>query len=784
MGSLPDIEEHEQEESEQDDASEVWENNEEREAAFAEKREFLNSCPLFSGLPEIIRDYASQAAYVDVFEDGATVAAQGDKSRCVYLVKTGELREFKRTDLSADGGTEGGEEISMLRAKDSFGERPFLSCTPCSHWCSTIVAVGRCELLCIDGERLKAALGDELNPRALEQNLIFEGLKKCPIFSPFSSAQRAALARSAELLECEAGEVITDSRRFALVLEGVVSGSRQGKEEPSPTLFKLQTGAWFGDCSIVERGAESDCEDIDGGWRAEGRITQTWTSADDWASSEPQSTTFTAGLKGCRLMLITRCTLATAFREGLGARTTDEKALDHARKTLRLKKVHIFRHLSQQQTEKLAKSLQLHRYKLGDHVVTQGERGAAFYVIANGQVNVLINAKKVRTLGKNAFFGERALLFDEPRSATVEVASSEAELWSVTKSTFMSIVQGKMRQDLVLRIRLQDTTVARKDLRHVRLLRREGSASVESVVEHVKSGTTYALKRVRKESGALTAEAAQRELALLDENDHPFLIEMVKTFETTKSIYMLTELCTCVDLYTAIRRIPDVLSTTQAQFYAGSLVLALEALCDRNVVYRDLKPEKVALDAQGYLKLSDFGISKKLPAGSSQRRTFSMIGTPHYLAPEVLLGHGYGTEVDLWSLGVVLFELVCGMLPFAQSSTDEDEVFKAVLHQKLAFPARASSRPCFVHEKALIEGLLCREPKSRLGAGVNGYDAVKDAAFFSNAGHGASSLFDKLLGRELDAPLVPTSDDALHSCAKQAASDDVADSSDSDDLPQ
>jgi len=270
----------------------------------------------------------------------------------------------------------------------------------------------------------------------------------------------------------------------------------------------------------------------------------------------------------------------------------------------------------------------------------------------------------------------------------------------------------------------------------------------------------YALKRVRKKQGKIPSEVS-RECGLLAENDHPMVMHLVKTFETASSVYMLTELITGGELHSAIRRIPTVLSRAQAQFYAGSMVLVLEALADRSIIYRDLKPENVMLDSQGYLKLVDFGISKKLEEGKPQ--TFTVIGTPHYMAPEVLTGRGYGTEVDIWSLGVMLFEFVCGYLPFADDLDDPTGVCQAVLRSRLKF----SSRYRDVDGRACIEGMLCRQPKKRLGGGISGFDELKAAPYFM-AGHepckvasgsaGESSLFGKLMGRELDPPLLPKSE--------------------------
>merc|ERR1712107_751254 len=147
------------------------------------------------------------------------------------------------------------------------------------------------------------------------------------------------------------------------------------------------------------------------------------------------------------------------------------------------------------------------------------------------------------------------------------------------------------------------------------------------------------------------------------------------------------------------------------------------------------------------LKLIDFGIAKKLEEGKS--KTFTMIGTPHYMAPEVMRGHGYGTEVDLWSLGVMLYEFVCGYLPFADD-LDPTEVCTAVLKDPLTFPSRYRDEP----GKALMQGFLCRQPKKRLGAGINGFEDIKSAEFFRLTGS-SSDLFNKIMGRELAPPVIP-----------------------------
>jgi len=431
---------------------------------------------------------------------------------------------------------------------------------------------------------------------------------------------------------------------------------------------------------------------------------------------------------------------------GLSTTSSADQAIDYTRKMILVKKVHIFRHLSQEQTTKVVRSFVLHHYKKGDLVVKQGDVASAFFVIASGEVTVKIGGNVVRTLGKNAYLGERALLLDEHRTATVEVLSNEAECWSVEKSTFKQIVKGQMQQEMLNRIQLQDTTVTLKDLNQVRIIG-TGATGIVRLVQHKTTHMRYALKSVAKH-GDTVPEEVRRECDLLRENDHPFIMALVKTFETPKCIYILTELITGGELHAAMRRIPTVLSRAQTQFYGGSMVLVLEQLADRNIVYRDLKPENVMLDHQGYIKLIDFGIAKKIC--KEQRKTFTMIGTPHYMAPEIIRGHGYGTEVDVWSFGVIIYEFVCGSLPFADELDDPLEVCSAVLRDALSFPLHYRDRL----GESLLRGLLCRPPKKRLGLGINGLDDVKSHKYFT-VGFEGGSLFDRILGRELDAPDVP-----------------------------
>jgi cGMP-dependent protein kinase len=132
------------------------------------------------------------------------------------------------------------------------------------------------------------------------------------------------------------------------------------------------------------------------------------------------------------------------------------------------------------------------------------------------------------------------------------------------------------------------------------------------------------------------------------------ILKLIKSFKDEHRVYFLTEFINGIDLFDALRDI-GLCRDHEAKFYIICLLLALEHMSERYIVHRDLKPENVIIDEDGYPKLIDFGTAKLV-----ENRTFTMIGTPHYMAPEVLIGKGYTSQVDLWSLGIMLYEFLCG----------------------------------------------------------------------------------------------------------------------------
>jgi len=374
--------------------------------------------------------------------------------------------------------------------------------------------------------------------------------------------------------------------------------------------------------------------------------------------------------------------------------------------------------------------------------------------VAGGEANVILNGQKVRVLGRNACFGERALLFDERRTATVEAISHNVETWSVHRQAFDSVVSEGMRDEIIRRIKLQDTSVTMRTLTCVKLI---GAGSFGSVrlVEHKYTGLRYALKRIKKTDDGKIPPEVERECEVLGSMDHPFILKMISQFENKSSVYILTELVTGGNLFDALDRIGTTLTKKQTQFYAGSMCLVFEFLHDQHIIYRDLKPENVMLDAQGYVKLIDFGLAKNI---RTTGRTYTACGTLFYMAPEIILGRGHSAAVDIWSMGVMIFDMVNGFLPFGDGADDESEIMEAILQDEFEIGDHYTDEVGI----KFLKGMMKKNPLKRLGSGVKGWEEIKTHKYFTEKKESSGgvqgvqgNIFDKIMARELQAPIKP-----------------------------
>ncbi|XP_044477087.1 probable serine/threonine protein kinase IREH1 isoform X2 [Mangifera indica] len=291
------------------------------------------------------------------------------------------------------------------------------------------------------------------------------------------------------------------------------------------------------------------------------------------------------------------------------------------------------------------------------------------------------------------------------------------------------------------------------------------------------TGDLFAIKVLKKadmiRKNAVESILAERDILISVRN--PFVVRFFYSFTCRENLYLVMEYLNGGDLYSLLRNL-GCLDEDVARVYIAEVVLALEYLHSLRVVHRDLKPDNLLIAHDGHIKLTDFGLSKvglinstddlsgpavsgtsmmvddepQLTVSEHRRersKKRSAVGTPDYLAPEILLGTGHGTTADWWSVGVILFELIVGIPPF--NAEHPQQIFDNILNRKIPWPSVSGEMSPEAQD--LIDRLLTEDPHQRLGAG--GASEVKQHIFFKDIN------WDTLARQK--AAFVPTSESAL-----------------------
>ena len=340
-----------------------------------------------------------------------------------------------------------------------------------------------------------------------------------------------------------------------------------------------------------------------------------------------------------------------------------------------LRKVGLFKNLTNAKLENLSKKIKVEKVPNGKNVITQGEEGTRFYIIKKGQVDIFVKDKYIRTMNENEYLGDRALFFKEPRSATAK-AHGDVEVYYLEKDAFETVIEKNLKDYLKDRLYLQDDTVQLTDLVYYMKLG-SGSYGNVSLVKNSKKNYFYAIKNISCKQILYTQlhQNLELERSILVKIDHPFIVKLVKTMKDKNYIYFLMDYIKGRELFDVIRDI-GLLNKFQTQFYGASIMLAVQYLHERKFIYRDIKPENIMVLGNGYIKLIDFGTAKAITD-----KTKTIIGTPHYMAPEVILGEGYTFKVDFWSIGICMYEFMCGGVPFGENHEEAMDVYISIINE-------------------------------------------------------------------------------------------------------
>jgi len=424
-----------------------------------------------------------------------------------------------------------------------------------------------------------------------------------------------------------------------------------------------------------------------------------------------------------------------------------------------LKNVALFQPLLQKEINVISKALYENCFSAGEVIFKQGEAGNRFYIVKTGEVDGVVTGDKAETfrLTRGDFFGERAILKNEPRAATM-TAQSQVVCLVLSRQDFQTLM-GPLQDLLGRQADEYDKRASERQLINTKKPARRtsgyptleelkastigilgaGAFGTVTLVVNQKTNESHALKAIRKaqilELGRHSSILSEKQVMM--SLDNPFLVNLLNTYKDKYRLYFLIEACLGGELFTILRKKQSFDERT-AKFYSGCVIEAFDYMHSRETIYRDLKPENLVLTVNGYLKVTDFGFAKVVID-----TTYTLCGTPDYLAPEIVSGQGHGRGVDWWTLGILIYEMLASFPPFYDK--DQLSTYRRIINGKVRFPKYISPEA-----KDIICRLLTLRQTKRLGVIKGGAQRIREAFWFQNFD------WEALRGQTMPVPLKPS----------------------------
>ena len=637
---------------------------------------------------------------------GEIIINQGDLGDLFYCVEDGIV-----------SATINGKEVCVYEPSGCFGELALIYNSPRA---ASIKAITACKLWTLELKVFRYILATTSSAQMITRCAF---LKKCAFLDPLSNDQIGKLAGALDMKLYKFGEEIVRQgdvgNTFFIIERGSVKCTQIKSSGIEIELIRLNSGDYFGEMALM--------------------LEET---------------------RHASVIAIDNCKVLSLDKDKFDLLLGDVHELLAKRMRIRiLQSVPLLAKLPEVKLVKLANVMRVQAFNDGAYIIKQGEIGSRFYIINEGEVRCTRNIssseeEELIRLHAQEFFGERALITNEARNANA-VASGHVECLVLDRTSFQTLL-AEVQDDITDAISNRDKIQVQKDEEHaqkvgpitnfkyvdLKIMRTVGTGTFGRVklVQHALSGQVAALKCMNK-SDILASHQEKNimnEKKLLYEcSGNAFILKLLQTFCNNNQIFMLMEFVQGGELWSYIYEKLDVMPRCScggfhleaAKFYAANVTLAFQHFEYRGIAYRDLKPENLLMNSDGYLKVIDFGFAKKFPYlknDQSLDKTYTLCGTPEYLAPEIVMSKGYDRSVDHWALGCLIYELTASRTPFAADYTTK--IFQNIVASDkcLSFPHDMD-----IQQVDVVKKLLTSNPAFRLGNLSGGINDIMRHPFFS-----------------------------------------------------
>ena len=664
---------------------------------------------LFLDMTEAEKDMFVSAMLPEGFDEGETIIQQGDVGDYFYIVSDGTvkfIKDGKHVGGCGRGGTFG--ELALL-----FDEPRAASCIA-----ETSVTVYK-----VDQKTFRLMLARHADDHHQDIRELIRGIS---IFKNLDELTLNRFTRTMTPVSFKQGDRIVQKgemgRVFYIVQEGLVRIHDIGLGDSTFDDQILRPGDWFGERALL--------------------------------TGEARAANATAYSEDAILLAVDRKTFESTIGPLQGL-------MDFEMKKNFLKGLPLFAQgdVTEPEMDQLAFLMQQESHSKGEKLIHTGKPyELKLWIIRHGRLLVIQpETGTIYDLRSGDHFGDKSMCGDiNHLSSHNAVCEEDMAAWVLTRENIEAVMGDVQRLGCPKQPSIKSheaKSILFRDLHRHRILG-QGAFGKVWLVEHKQTDSVYALKTISKLRilEAKQEESVIREKELLLLLDHPFILNLVSTFQDEDHVYLLLPLIPGGELFSALhKRKTDGkgLSNNSAAFYSACVIEALGHFHQRSIAYRDLKLENVLIDPQGYCIVVDLGFAKIV-----DDKTYTLVGTPEYLAPEIILSKGHDKAVDYWSFGVLCYELLVGVSPFYRQGSSRMDMFKRIVRGRYSFPP-------FCNDKAsdLIGKLLVRKEMERLGNLSQGYVDIKLHPWYEESNVNFTAVYNK----ETPAPWTPIVKDPLDS---------------------
>lgn len=664
--------------------------------ALAFLNEALKDNFVFDNMEESTKAQLMNAMQMEEFEEGTYIIRQGDIGDFFYVVEEGNV------SFVVNGATVGGQGKGC-----SFGELALLYNTPRA---ASVVATKPCKAWKVDQTTFRSVLAaKELN----DGQQVQKTLENVPFVKGLSDAMKAKLTDALTSVEFNEGDRIMnkgdEGKLFYIVKSGEVRVHDIGHGQSTFEDQLLSSGDYLGERALL--------------------------------TGEPRAANATAA-SDCTMLAISRDT----FEGIIGPLDVAMEASNCAKF---LKSIPSLAPLLSSEIDALAALRKEIKVEAGSLISNTCEN---LFVVKKGRVILTTKDESLVKLKGGDYFGN---VKEEKESLGEFRADEDLTCYIFSKETVKGVIcdLSRLSENKDYSAKGKSIELKLKDIKKHRILGMGAFGKVWLVSSLKDKSSVYALKMVSKRQLLAThqAKAIVREKMVMETVYHPLLLNMVSSFQDPNYLYFVLQVVPGGELFDIVHTdAGSGLPVDSARFYSACVIEAFAYLHTRHIVYRDLKPENVLVDNDGYCIVIDFGFAKVVTD-----KTYTMCGTPEYIAPEIIVSKGHNHMADLWSYGCMLYELVAGETPFFNAYIDEMTLMKNICKGDFKFPTGDKALPddC----KDLVSRLLVPKPAERVGNLALGTHDITGHPWFE------SIDFAELRDKKIKAPWKPVIKNPLDS---------------------